>query len=168
MTTTHSTGPHLAPATGRARHLLPALLLLPALFTFGCDEDLTLVEPQKFFEFDPANAWRECQDGGGLAAPEHDFVPPPPGLEIAVCPNPAPATADVMTFQFELTTQRLVNIGILDDRGRIVRKLAVNQPYAPNTRHSISWFIRDVPAGNYRAYFRAGDIESNGDLRIER
>jgi hypothetical protein len=140
-------------------------LLLFAITAAGCDREVTLVEPPLFFTFDPANTWRECSTPS--PSPPVGHVPPPSGIQIQVCPNPAPPGTRQMSFRLTLTSSRRVNLGIFDDRGRLVRELLVDRNLASDIEHEVNWDIVTTPPGNYRAYFRAGTLESHSDLRIE-
>jgi len=161
----HATETRAFAPSRRHRALAVACLVLAA--TCGCEKDFTLVEPPDFFDFDQSNAWRSCSaDVPG--APQQEFVPPPPGIALEVCPNPAPAGTETILFRFELDIRvPSVNLGIIDDRGRLVRELVVDQTFDTDIFHEVTWFVLDTPPGDYRAYFRAGTLESNGDVRIE-
>lgn len=149
-----------------ARRTAPLLLaILLACTALSCDQEITLVEPADFFDFDPSNTWPECNVPGG--APLQHHVPPPSGISVFVCPNPAPAGTREMLFRFTLQIDARVNLAILDDRGRIVRELLVNANLGTNIERDVIWNIKDQPPGDYRAYLRAGSSESNSDLRIE-
>lgn len=142
-----------------------ALLLLLLLLGFaGCEKDVTLVDPGPFFSFNPDDAWPStCTGPRGPAA-----VPPPSGLVIEACPNPAPPGTKEITFRFRLDVRRpRVSLGIVDNRGLIVARLLENYPAEADREVEVQWLLDGVPAGDYRAYFLADDIESSGDLRVE-
>jgi hypothetical protein len=134
----------------------------------ACDRDITLVDPLDFFEFDRANAWPEC-NVGGTPAPPTESVPPPAGIRIEACPNPARlADGDRrMVFRFLPTVEQRINLAVFDDRGRLVREIVVDRNLQADIPYEFSWDLAGVSAGDYRAYFRAGSLESNSDLRVE-
>jgi hypothetical protein len=130
----------------------------------GCEEDITLVDPGPFFSFDPDNAWpATCANPRTAAA-----VPPPSGLVIEACPNPAPPGTDEITIRFRLDVRRpSVNIGIVNDRGLIVARLLEDYAAEVDREVEVQWLLEGVSPGDYRAYFLADDLESSGDLRVE-
>lgn len=160
---------HQRRAPGLPLALGVTLVLIGAVA--GCDRDVTLVEPLDFFDFDPANAWRQCTEGAAgtpqQPSPSGAFVPPPPGVNIEVCPNPAPAGTEDMRFVLQLDIDARVNLAVFDDRGRLITRLLVNRNLGTGAPSEVRWFIETMPPGDYRAYFKAGALESSSDLRIE-
>ncbi len=179
---------HLGRAA-RSRHapvLVSAALLMCALA--GCDKEVTLVDPGPFFTFDPENAWPSFCAGSQGTGPAEPLphradkseeppgapsdrpltVPPPQGLIINACPNPAPPGTPEIVITFVLEVRRpAVNLGIVNDRGEIVARLLEGAPVEVDREVTVRWLLEGVPAGDYRAYFLAGDLETSGDLRVE-
>lgn len=152
----------MAPAPWRLLFTLFAAALLCALS--GCEEDVTLIDPGPFFSFDPENAWPSTCTGPRAPA----AVPPPSGLLIEACPNPAPPGTKEITFHFRLDVRRpSVNLGIVNDRGLIVARLLEDYSAAADQDYEVKWLLEGVSTGDYRAYFLADNIESSGDLRVE-
>jgi hypothetical protein len=141
----------------------------------GCDEDVTLVDPGPFFSYDRENAWpAPCAGPIGRSSPEGEpdrgafAVPPPAGLAISACPNPAPPGTREIVITFRLDVRRpSVNLAIVNDRGLIVARLLENYAAEVDREVSVPWLLDGVPPGSYRAYFLAGDLESEGDLRVD-
>ncbi len=159
------------PARTQRRPWLSQALRLAAIasMTASCESSETLVEPLRFFEFDPANSWLICDVPGALGAPATRYIPAPPGTHLEVCPNPAPAGTQSITFRFRLDVRvPTVNLGVFDRQGRLIQGLVVARSFDTDVWHEVQWFVGGVPAGDYRAYFRAGTLESAGDVRIER
>jgi hypothetical protein len=161
--------PSLRAAPPPARRLVigatAAASALLLIFAFaGCDEDVTLIDPGPFFSYDRDNAWpATCTGPRGPAA-----VPPPSGLVIEACPNPAPPGAKEITFRFRLDVRRpRVNLGIVNTSGLIVARLLEDYPAEADREVDVQWLLDGVSPGDYRAYFLADDIESWGDLRVE-
>jgi len=147
------------------RHLL-LTLLVATLFSAlpGCEKDVTLIDPGPFFSFDPDDAWPSTCTGSRSPA----AVPPPSGLLIEACPNPAPPGTREITIHFRLDVRRpSVNLGIVNDRGLIVARLLEDYPAAADLDVEATWLLDGVSPGDYRAYFLADNIESSGDLRVE-
>lgn len=154
-----------------------ALLALPWLA--ACDGEVTLVDPAPLFRFDPGNTWPLCSslargDAGDNPAAEHAApeqppgVPPPPGLSIAACPNPAPPGTPTLTIQFRLDVRvPSVNLAIVSSRGEIVRVLLDHRVVGVNEVVRVPWPLDGVEPGAYRAYFLAGRLETSGDLKVE-
>jgi hypothetical protein len=134
----------------------------------ACDRDVTLIDPPDFFDFDRSNAWPEC-NVGGAPSPPAGSIPPPPGIRIEVCPNPASLTDGDrrMLFRFVPVVEQRINLAVFDDRGRLVREIVVDRNLQANVPQEFAWDLTGVSAGDYRAYFRAGSLESNSDLRVE-
>jgi hypothetical protein len=170
--------------------MLPRLVLVALLvampFVLGCDDDVTLIEAPPFFTFSPADAWN-CR--GTLLSPTPDSepppvppelplsefrirqpagVPPPEGLFISACPNPAPAGSREMVIEFMLEVQTPgVNLAIINDLGAFARELLVDFTAVPGDLYTVTWLLDGVKPGDYRAYFAAGELETYGDLRVE-
>jgi hypothetical protein len=146
---------------------LPALFAVLLLASLGCERETTLIDPPDFFAFAPENAWpAQC------AAPARKLgvnpVPPPPGLDIQACPNPAPPGTEAITIQFRLeTTARNVNLAIVSHDGEVVAELLQGASAAAEQQITVRWLLDGVPPGDYRAYFLAGAIETSGDLRVD-
>jgi hypothetical protein len=153
------------------RLFLPQVLLLAALILLaaGCEKEVTLVDPGPFFSYREENAWPSTCTGpraAGGAPPA--AVPPPSGLLIEACPNPAPPGTTEITFHFRLEVRRpSVNLGIVNDRGLIVARLLEDYSASADVDVEAKWLLDGVEPGDYRAYFLADDIESSGDLRVE-
>jgi hypothetical protein len=133
----------------------------------GCERETTLVDPPDFFTYEPVNAW-PAQCASPARKPTVEPVPPPPGLDIQACPNPAPPGTEAITIQFRLeTTSRNVNLAIVSHEGEIVAELLQGATAAADAQITVRWLLDGVSPGDYRAYFLAGAIETNGDLRVE-
>ena len=145
--------------------LLLTLFAAALLFALpGCEEDVTLIDPGPFFSFDEESAWPSTCTGPRAPA----AVPPPSGLLIEACPNPAPPGTKEITFHFRLDVRRpSVNLGIVNDRGLIVARLLEDYSAAADQDYEVKWLLEGVSTGDYRAYFLADNIESSGDLRVE-
>lgn len=148
---------------GHLRSILGAALLVVSPFLLACEKEVTLIEPPPFFAFDPANAW-SCQ--GSFRGPA--TVPPPEGLFISVCPNPAPPGTREIRIDFTLEIQTPgVNLAIVDNRGLIVRELLLGFRVEKDVPQTVRWLLDGVDPGDYRAYFTAGQIETSGDIRVD-
>lgn len=146
--------------------MLSAMILGSFAFALGCERDVTVVDPPDFFSYRPEDAWPStCEPGG---RPDPSAVPPPPGLEIRACPNPAPPGTTEIRFEFRLeTSARSVNLAVIAQDGRILAQLLQNTPVGADVLTTTAWPLSNVPAGDYRAYFLAGAIETSGDLHVE-
>jgi hypothetical protein len=153
----------LAPVGRRALGWLALVVLGLAL---GCDREVTVIDPPAFFTYNPDDAWPAvCEPG---AKPGPASVPPPPGLDIQACPNPAPPGTTEIQIQFRLeASARSVNLAIVSQDGEILAELITNRAVGADVPVTAVWTLRNVPPGDYRAYFLAGAIESTGDLRVE-
>jgi hypothetical protein len=148
-------------------HIAFVSLLAMLLASLGCERETTLVDPPDFFTFEPVNAW-STQCAAPARKPNADPVPPPPGLDIQACPNPAPPGTEAITIQFRLdSTSRDVNLAIVRHDGEVVAELLQGASAAADVQISVRWLLDGVAPGDYRAYFLAGAIETNGDLRVE-
>jgi hypothetical protein len=127
---------------------------------------VALVDPPALFTFQEEDAWPEnCSTGRGTGI---DAVPPPPGLFINACPNPAPSGTFELVIEFTLEVSVPgVNIAVVNAQGEIVSILMRDQIVSANSPTSVSWFLDGVPPGDYRAYFRAGQLETSGDLQVQ-
>jgi hypothetical protein len=136
------------------------------LALLGCDREVTVIDPPDFFTYNPDDAWPAiCEPG---AKPGPSAVPPPPGLDIQACPNPAPPGTTEIQIQFRLeASARSVNLAIVSQDGEILAELITNRAVGADVPVTAVWTLRNVPPGDYRAYFLAGAIESTGDLRVE-
>lgn len=154
----------LAPARCRALGWLALAVLGLALL--GCDREVTVIDPPDFFSFNPDDAWPAvCEPG---AKPSPSAVPPPPGLDIQACPNPAPPGTTEIRIQFRLdASARSVNLAIVSQGGEILAELITNRAVGADVPVTAVWPLRNVPPGDYRAYFLAGAIESTGDLLVQ-
>jgi hypothetical protein len=132
----------------------------------GCEREVTVVDPPDFFSYRPEDAWSNICGPG--ARPDPAAVPPPPGLEIRACPNPAPPGTTEIQIEFRLeASARSVNLAIVAQDGRILAELLRGTPVGADVTTTAVWPLGDVPPGDYRAYFLAGPLESSGDLRVE-
>ena len=149
------------------RTLLAALALaILGIALPGCDKEVTVVDPPDFFAFHPEDAWPTVCGPG--ARPDPAAVPPPPGLDIQACPNPAPPGTTEIRIEFRLeASARSVNLAIVSQSGEIMAELITNRAVGAEVPVTAVWPLRNVPPGDYRAYFLAGAIESSGDLRVE-
>lgn len=172
---------------------LIATVAVSSLISIGCEKNVSLVEPPPLFTFNPADAWstncsqdarsdptrsnpaasgdqwneREIAEISGIMG-DPQPVPPPPGLFINACPNPAPPGTPEIVIEFRLDVQVSgVNIAIVNSRGEIVRVLMRDQFVERDRLTQASWLLDGVPPGDYRAYFRGGNLESFGDLKVD-
>jgi hypothetical protein len=103
-----------------------------------------------------------------MGAPHPASVPPPPGLQISACPNPAPPGTSEITIEFLLEVRvPSVNLAIVNASGQTVQVLMRDQPAPQNTIFQVSWPLEGVPSGDYRAYFLAGSLETSGDIQLQ-
>lgn len=160
---------------GRLQLLLPLLFLLVLPLLTACDEDVTLVDPAPIFSFDPENAWATtCGPPGGPGkiasqpAPTPASVPPPPGLAISACPNPAPPGTPEITIEFRLDVRvPSVNLAIVNSSGQIVQVLLMDEAAPMGSTIRASWLLEGITPGDYRAYFLAGSLETSGDIQVQ-
>lgn len=145
----------------------------------ACDEDVSLVDPTPFFTFNASNTWPATCTGPAAsaavhgaqplpAAPSPPGVPPPPGLFINACPNPAPPGALEIVIEFRLDVHvPSVNLAIVNSQGEIIAVLMRNELVEEDQLRRVPWLLEGVPPGTYRAYFRAGRLETSGDLVVQ-
>jgi hypothetical protein len=152
------------PSLSRQLGVLALLICSAALL--ACDREVTVVDPPDFFSYNPEDAWPNTCTPGARSGPA--AVPPPPGLDIQACPNPAPPGTTEIEIEFRLeTSARSVNLAIISQDGEILAELLQNRAVGADVPIRVVWPLRNVPAGDYRAYFLAGAIETSGDLRVE-
>jgi hypothetical protein len=96
-------------------------------------------------------------------------VPPlPPGLAISACPNPAPPATPEIGIEFRLDVRvPSVNLAIVNASGQIVRVLMLEENVETERQYRVPFLLEGIPRGDYRAYFRAGQLETAGDLQIQ-
>jgi hypothetical protein len=153
----------------RARRQRAAIVFALASSVLGlaaCERETTVIDPPDFFSFHEEDAWSSACAPGGKPSPE--AVPPPSGLEIRACPNPAPPGTTEIRIEFQLdASARNVNLAIVSQDGRIFAELIQGTPIGADVPVTVVWTLRNVPPGDYRAYFAAGAIQTSGDLRVE-
>jgi hypothetical protein len=133
----------------------------------SCEKE-NLIEPPEFFDAANPEMWPVCLICGTYAAP-HEAPVPPPGGDEGICTGANP-TSVPLCIEYTITIECDVTLSIFSVQGEevvtLVRKIQSAGTY------SLYWNLNDwqgarVPAGTYRAYFKAGDLMTYGDIVVK-
>ncbi|MFH0778188.1 MAG: hypothetical protein V2A71_06105 [Candidatus Eisenbacteria bacterium] len=167
---------------GRSEVLLICSLLagfLAFLVVCSCEKG-NVIEPADFFDiansYDPNNPdfWPVCLDCGAPSllapVPELPASAAPPGGEFVICTGPNP-TSGPFCIRYELKSEADVLIIIFSEKAEKVITLVREHRLAGTYHHM--WELTDdtnrlVENGRYRAFFKAGNYETHGDIIVKR